>query len=285
MPPAAGRTLKTAQAVLRVLRLLEEHPAGLTAEEVAERLGKSAATATYLLNSLRAEGYAERHGPTGTYRAPTARTATGEATATDRHHASLQRLAWLHARTGERAYLATLEGDALVVHASSGRRGQARVPGLHGRVPRAAHATALGKALLAHAPPSAVSRYLTRHGLLAHTRATITDPTTLKATLALIRARGHAVDQEELAAGFCSIAAPLADPLGARAALAVSLPPGRFRARADLLAEEVIEVAQAAAPPASAATTDVPCPPSSDPVRVRWREETAARSSRPKEPT
>lgn len=69
-----GRTLKTARAVLQVLRMLEQAPAGLTAAEVAVRLGRSTSTASNLLNTLLAEGYAERDERTACYRASGQRT-------------------------------------------------------------------------------------------------------------------------------------------------------------------------------------------------------------------
>lgn len=80
-----GRTLKTARAVLQVLRMLEQAPAGLTATEVAVRLGRSTSTASNLLNTLLAEGYAERDERTACYRvsgprAPLAGPARGGAT-------------------------------------------------------------------------------------------------------------------------------------------------------------------------------------------------------------
>ena len=282
MPAGAGRTLKTAQAVLRVLRLLEQQPTGRTADEVATALGKSTATATYLLNSLCAEGFAERHGRTGTYRALSWHEPAAPAVA----DTGTQRLRLLHERTGERCYLATVEDTVLVVQATLGRRGQPLVPGLRGRVTAALHATALGKALLAHAPLPALDHYLAAHGLRAHTAATITDRPTLEVALALVRARGYAVEREELATGACAIAAPLRGTLDVPAALAVSLPPRRFRAHADRLADEVVEIAQAGSRHGSEPTTDVACTPPSR----RWRppgepQETARDPSRAKEPT
>lgn len=63
-----GRSLKTARAVLRVLRFLAANPAGVRTDDVARYLDKSAATASYLLNSLCQEGYAARDPRDGRYR-------------------------------------------------------------------------------------------------------------------------------------------------------------------------------------------------------------------------
>lgn len=64
----SGRSLKTAAEALAALRYLGAAAAGVTAEELGVELGKSAATARYLLNTLCQEGYARRDGPAGTYR-------------------------------------------------------------------------------------------------------------------------------------------------------------------------------------------------------------------------
>ncbi|HEY2221770.1 IclR family transcriptional regulator [Actinomycetospora sp.] len=63
-----GRSLKTAAEALAALRFLGAAPSGVTAEALGVELGKSAATARYLLNTLCQEGYARREGHTGIYR-------------------------------------------------------------------------------------------------------------------------------------------------------------------------------------------------------------------------
>lgn len=64
----SGRSLKTAAEALAALRFLGAAPTGVTAEELGAEIGKSAATARYLLNTLCQEGYALREGHAGTYR-------------------------------------------------------------------------------------------------------------------------------------------------------------------------------------------------------------------------
>ena len=64
----AGRSLKTAAEALAALRYLGAAVTGVTAEELGGELGKSSATARYLLNTLCQEGYALREGHAGTYR-------------------------------------------------------------------------------------------------------------------------------------------------------------------------------------------------------------------------
>lgn len=62
-----GRSLLTARAVLDLMHLMAHRPYGVTPEGAAQYLGKSRSTATYLLNTLTCEGFAERSGATSAY--------------------------------------------------------------------------------------------------------------------------------------------------------------------------------------------------------------------------
>ncbi len=240
MPDGAGRTLKTAHAVLRVLRLLQASPPGLTAGEVADQLGRSRSTAINLLNTLCAEGFAERDDHDARYRAAGL---TGPATSSIDPAA----LRTLYERTNERTYLATAEPARIVVQESQGRQGLPYVPGLSPSITDQAHALAVGKAVLAHLGPDALDRYVDAHGLSAFTGHTVTDPDRLRTDLDEVRARGVAVDVEEFAEGHCCIAAPLLGPDGRLlGALALSVNVRRFRAQGEQLAHEVAAAARQA---------------------------------------
>nr|WP_269440725.1 IclR family transcriptional regulator C-terminal domain-containing protein [Micromonospora tarapacensis] len=91
-----------------------------------------------------------------------------------------------------------------------------------------AHATALGKALLAEHPDQDVDGLLS-WPLPRLTPHTLTDRDALHAALATVRAAGHAVDREENAEGIMclAMAVPLASP--AVDAVSVSVPATRLR--------------------------------------------------------
>lgn len=97
-----------------------------------------------------------------------------------------------------------------------------------------AYCSAIGKMLLAHLPEDECARYLATDGFVRLTPRTITDPALLAAELVEIRARGWAVDDEEIMAGLRCVAVPVVDPAGkAVAALSVSatakrMPPDRI---------------------------------------------------------
>jgi DNA-binding IclR family transcriptional regulator len=77
-----------------------------------------------------------------------------------------------------------------------------------------AHATALGKALLAHAPPSVVQEVIDR-GLPSYTPHTLGTAWQLHAALAATRSKGMAISRWELREGECAIAVPVFGPHGA----------------------------------------------------------------------
>jgi IclR family acetate operon transcriptional repressor len=85
-----------------------------------------------------------------------------------------------------------------------------------------AHATAPGKALLAHR--EAWRDCLLARPLQRHTARTLTDPRELRAELARVRARGHATDRGEHHEDVHAIAAPVFLADDAIAAITVSLP-------------------------------------------------------------
>lgn len=240
MQDGAGRTLKTAHAVLRVLRLVQAAPRGLTAGDVAEYLGRSRSTAINLLNTLCVEGFVERDEHTATYRVP--RRLEPPTTTID--PAALRTL---YERTNERSYLATAESSRIVVQDSQGRQGLPSVPGLSPTIIHQAHALAIGKVVLAHLGPDALDGYVDDHGLTSFTTRTVTDPARLRAELEDVRARGVAVDVEEFAEGHCCVAAPLLTSDGQLlGALALSVNVRRFRAQGRRLEQEVVSAARQA---------------------------------------
>jgi DNA-binding IclR family transcriptional regulator len=76
-----------------------------------------------------------------------------------------------------------------------------------------AHATALGRVLLAFAPPGMIELTITR-GLRAYTQHTITSPALLRRALALTRATRVAVTRCELEVSTCTVAVPVLGPGG-----------------------------------------------------------------------
>lgn len=129
--------------------------------------------------------------------------------------------------THESASLATLDGEDVVY---IGRVPVRRIMSINisvgTRVP--AHATSMGRVLLAWAAPEVVDAALHRRPLRALTPKTVTDPSALRAELGRVRKLGWSVVAEELEVGLLSASAPVRDRTGqVVAALASSTSVGR----------------------------------------------------------
>ncbi|MCW6005416.1 IclR family transcriptional regulator [Micromonospora sp. CPCC 205371] len=121
---------------------------------------------------------------------------------------------------GEAVHLGRLDGPNVVYLAKRESAHRLRLYSAIGRrLP--AHATALGKALLAHSPEAVAAMSLPRL-----TANTITDPDALVAELEKTRERGYAVDREENTEGIVcfAMAVPLADPPTDAISLSVPAP-------------------------------------------------------------
>jgi DNA-binding IclR family transcriptional regulator len=94
-----------------------------------------------------------------------------------------------------------------------------------------AHATGVGKVLLADLPEAERRSLLGGQPLERFTESTITDLDALEAELALIDERGHSVDNEEYTRGVRCVAVPVRDHTGrVVAGMSVSVPTIRFDA-------------------------------------------------------
>jgi IclR family transcriptional regulator, pca regulon regulatory protein len=72
-----------------------------------------------------------------------------------------------------------------------------------------AHATSMGKVLLAHLPPQSLEAYLANAPFEALTKRTVTTAAELRRHLALVRQRGWAFADQESEVGIRTVAAPL----------------------------------------------------------------------------
>ncbi|GAA3266213.1 IclR family transcriptional regulator [Dactylosporangium vinaceum] len=131
----------------------------------------------------------------------------------------------LAARFGETTHLGRLDGPDIIYVAKRESIHPLRLYSAIGRrLP--AHATALGKALLATRPPAEVDALLP-DPLPALTPHTITDRGALHAELTAIRRSGYAVDREENTEGIVCVArtVPMRDPI--TDAISLSIPKSR----------------------------------------------------------
>jgi DNA-binding IclR family transcriptional regulator len=123
--------------------------------------------------------------------------------------------------------------EVIVIHHEPRPDGSRQMPETGLTIP--AHASALGKVLLAHRPAFR-ERVLRRGSLRSLTGDTIVDPTVLEQALDEVLRTGHALEDEEAVLGEASVAAAIADRDGeAVAAVAVVLPADEQPADAKVL--------------------------------------------------
>jgi DNA-binding IclR family transcriptional regulator len=202
---SAGASTSMVARVAVIMEALGSAGQKLRLDEVVSRTGLPRSSTHRILTQLHEVGLL-LHGPDG-YRVAAA---SLPATHTDSQLRSVAApvLERLHSDTALVVQLGVLVGAEVVyLDKLSGASGVSVPTRVAGRTP--AHASALGKAMLATLPPEDVDAMFT-DPLRKLTAATIADLTTLHQELARIRSRhGLAYDDEELAVGFSSIAAPI----------------------------------------------------------------------------
>jgi IclR family acetate operon transcriptional repressor len=199
--------------------------------ELATALGQPKPSVFRLLHTITEFGYLQKDPETGRY-ALGMRLHTLGAAAVRHEQLRWQALAPLQdlARdTGETVHVGILyDGEITCVQAVDGTRLVRMHAFLGKRTP--AHASALGKMLLAHLPEAELAALAAR-GLPRFTPTTLTTPEALRAALHAIRAQGYARDDEEMEPGLRCLAAAITDHLGRPcAAVGLSAPADRMTA-------------------------------------------------------
>jgi IclR family transcriptional regulator, acetate operon repressor len=158
----------------------------------------------------------------------------------------------LQQATGDTVHLAVLDGAEVVyIEIRRGRPGQRLPSRVGGRMP--AHATGVGKAILAFSPPEVVSALIAA-GLERRTARTIVAPGPLRRELARIRESGVSFDREESGPGIVCAASPV---FGAGGAVVAALSLTGWSSRLD-----VQRVAPAVRTAALALSRQLGAPPS-----------------------
>ncbi len=241
------------QTVRNALRVLEEfrQESELGVTELARRLGLHKNNVFRILATLEQQGYVEQVGENEAYRIGVRCLELGRAYGTSRSLLRLARpvLEELVSRCGESAHLGELR-EFEVVHLDGEQGAQLVQTGLRVGRTLPAHCTALGKVLLAGAPPEQRERYDREmregRGLAARTARTLTDRDKLLEHLHGVAAQGYAVDIEECEPGLCCAAAPVFEASG-RLVAAVSISGPAFRLPEEELQVSLVPAVQAAA--------------------------------------
>lgn len=213
--PAAGQLVPSVGRAVQILEALAAGPPTATLAALSRRLAIPRSSALALCNTLVRTGLMNRESD-GSYRLGPGVVALGRAylTQTDLH-TEFARLTRRAAVLPEETLLLSVRDGSDVVYIGHriGRRPVAVSYDLGLRLP--AHCTASGKALLAALPPDELrDLYPSDERLPSLTPQSITKVSALVRELAETKARGYAVDDEELAPGMMCVGVAVPDRTG-----------------------------------------------------------------------
>ncbi|HEY1820203.1 MAG TPA: IclR family transcriptional regulator [Trebonia sp.] len=224
-PTAGGDRLTSVDNALWLLQLVAERQA-LRVSEAADLLGVARSTAHRLLSALRRRDFLMQDKPNGVYRPGPALHAIGMAAISriDIRRIAQPVLEQLRDQTRETSSLAILEGTMSRFIECCEGLSAVRVGSRTGIV-RYAHASAIGKAMLAALPDAELNRRYRDEELPAATPSSITSRHHLMLELASVRRQGYALNWEESSDGVSAVAVAVLDAAGAPlAAVSVAMP-------------------------------------------------------------
>jgi DNA-binding IclR family transcriptional regulator len=199
----------TALRALKVLEVLAQARAPLSAAEVAGVIGAERSTAYRMLMTLIEAGYVVRDPLTRGYRLGYKILTLSRPLLSGDEKAELVGacLREISARTGETVHYSVLERDcAVLVQRAKGTQLVTIDFQIGDRAPL--HCTSIGKVLLAYQDAAAIEAVI-RRGLPRAARNTITDAARLRAELRKVRAQGYAYDDFEFADDMRCVAVPV----------------------------------------------------------------------------
>ena len=214
---------------IRLTKAFSENEYEMGISALAMRLGLAKSTVHRLATTLVEYDILEQNRETGKYRLGLALFELGTLVRRKMDTASESRAQMysLAEMTGETVQLAILDHHSVLYIRILESRQAVRMSTIAGsRAP--AHATSVGKVLLAFQPPEVVKQVV-ELGLKRFTGNTITEPAVLNEELAAVRAKGYAIDDEEIEVGLRCVAAPIRNHSGrVIAAISVAAPVQRM---------------------------------------------------------
>jgi len=241
-PGLAGRPREFIQSLERglgMIRAFGPHAPEQTVSELAATTGLTRATARRFLITLIELGYVESDGRVFRLTPRVLELGYSFLSGLGFPDVALPHLERLVADVNESSEASVLDGDDIVY--------VVRVPStavvtvainVGARMP--AHATSMGKVLLAALPDAQLDAYLERAELQRFLPRTVTDPAVLRRQLEEVRAQGYAIVDQELEEGLVAVAAPV-HGRGATTIGAINLSSHVIRRSVDSLREELVE--------------------------------------------
>lgn len=225
------QSLERAAAILEAVAARSD---GIGLAELSVKVGLHTSTAFHLIKTLVGLGFLIQSADNRRYRIGSRlfALAAGALDDTTLLHLATPLLERLSTETGEAAHLAVRSRQDIIVIARTAATGLLQLSDRAGTV-RPAHATAIGKMLLAEMPQNERDRLLASLPLPAFTPDTIVDRAALVAELADVQSQGLAHDRGELDPDVHCIAMAVRDFAGrCVAAVGISGPVWRMTPRA-----------------------------------------------------
>jgi DNA-binding IclR family transcriptional regulator len=251
-PRTAHVPVPALERALRLLLALARSPDALTLAELSSAVGVSRSTVYSLLATLHDFGFVEKDPRHKTYRLGIATFELGSAylSKVDLVQSFDEVAKRLVARCSETVKLAVLDGrDVVYLGRQQGLHSVQLVARVGSRMP--AHATAVGKVLLAALDDTEIERLYAGYQLRALAANTATDLDSLLARVQTVRHEGIAFDDAESNPGAYCVAAPIRDHTDrVVAAMSIGLPrdrysPQRMAELAELVAEHALALSRA----------------------------------------
>ena len=211
--PTRRATIQSVDRAARILKVLASGPRRLGVSEIADRLGMTRPTVHGLLQTLQAHGFVEQDRYSDKYQLGAGLLQLGNSylDLNELRSRSLVQAERLAARADASVRVGVTHGASVViVHHVFRPDTTLQILEVGAELPL--HASALGKAMLAYAPESALADLLSEP-LARLTSRTLT-PAALRDELAAVREQGYARERDEAIIGESSIASPIFDHSG-----------------------------------------------------------------------
>jgi IclR family acetate operon transcriptional repressor len=234
--PARAADKYMVPVVKSTFRILEELSAAgaLGLNQIIQRTKIPKSTVFRIVTTLQSLGYIIRDGDRNYCVSPTLVDLAGDQSTTEvLRRVALPWMVRLRNESGETVNLGKLQFDKVVYVEVVPSEFALRLSERPGATV-AAHASALGKAILAFSPSELVDSLMSTRELPMLTRQTITEPRLFEEELRRVRDRGFAFDKSEASSLATCVGAPvLAENGYAVAAMSISGPTSRFNPRRD----------------------------------------------------
>jgi IclR family pca regulon transcriptional regulator len=236
--------LLTLERGLKVLRAFDHDRPEMPLSEVAQVTGLSPAVARRCLNTLVRLGYMRKLGRLFVLTPEVLVFASSYLGAMNFEELATPHLQAVRDALGDSSSMAVLSGDQVlyVVHVST-QRPIRIASGVGTRFP--AHATSLGRVLMAFQPQTVIDRYLQQAPFARRTEHTLVDAEALRTRFAEIRHRFYDTARDELDYGIVSLSAPIFDGHG-RIVAAINCSTATTRTQAETFVAERLPLLQTA---------------------------------------